>query len=270
MRKFYLTNANGKKLDLNGEAFFYNPAGLGFSYNSEYRRAENQFIEIQSIIDQKRPSGTIMFRDYDHYTEFVKFCQHKPLILEYVPSRETYRLACKISSLDKTEIGEGGVLNCEIEFEGIGQWYQYIYLETDPNAKGKTYDYKYPFKYTSASANTVKFDAESSLTSPVTLTFIGEVVNPSWSHYINGELVAEGKVNATIEEGHRLVVSSAMPMKIVETDSSSNEVRDLYGASDFSTERFLNIGLGTNVITCRSESTKTYAIVEGFEYFESV
>lgn len=272
MRKFNLTNAKGKKLDLNSSAsFFYNPEGLGFSYNNEYKRAENQFIEIDSILEQKNIRGVLKFNNYGDYTDFVKFVQAKPLVLEYIPEDgNVYKLSCKVKDLDKTEKGEGQWLHCSVSFEGLGQWYRYIYLETDPDAKGKTYDYKYPFKYSSASQNTVVFESESSLSSPVTITFLGAVKNPSWSHYINGELVAEGRVECNIEEGHRLKVTSVMPMAIVEIDSAGNEVRDLYGASDFNTERFLNIGLGSNVITCRSESPKTYAIVEGFEYYESI
>lgn len=271
MREFYLINSKGKRIDLNDTAsFFYNPEGLGFSYNTEYKRAENQFVTVESVLEQKSIEGTIKFNNYKGYTEFIKFLQSKPLTLEYKPDgADTYRISCIAKSVKKGE-KDGLWLSCDISLEGLGQWYKYIYLETDPDAKGKSYTYQYPFKYTNASSNSVKLESESSLASPVTITFIGPVKNPSWSHYVNGELAAEGKIFCDIEEGHRVKVTSVMPMAIVETDAAGNEIQDLYGNSDFSTARFLNIELGTNIITCRSESPKTHAIVEGFEYYESI
>ena len=63
-------------------------------------------------------------------------------------------------------------------------------------------------------------------------------------------MVASGRLQVDIEAGHRVVIDTTqMPFCIAEYTNRNVFVRDLYGFSDFETERFLFAGFGENMIT---------------------
>lgn len=272
MRSFKLRNAAGYEYDLTDkEHFLYDPSDLGFSYDTDYQQVGPQFIQISETLKQPKPSGIIKFNDYAEYTAFIKFIQKRPLVLTYKPDHAEFRLNCKVASLEKAEKKAGGWLHCKIKFEGIGTWYKYSEYRGNVTDNRKDYDYEYPYQYTDATIISNVIKAESNIRSPIIMTFIGPCKNPSWKHYVNGIEIADGKVSVELGAGERMRVSSAVPYSIIKTDNMGNELEDLYGASDFSTKRFLWLENGENMIVVAHEGVDTLnAIVEVYEYYESV
>ena len=136
---------------------------------------------------------------------------------------------------------------------------------------GKIYDYEYPYTYADSTQGIIRIDSDSEIESPLKITAIGPVYNLMYTHYLNGEVIATGKVNYDLPEGHRLQISSQMPYSIKELDNIGTEVNDLYQCSDFSTERFLWIKKGVNEIFFSHEgSEKIKVVAEALIYYDSV
>lgn len=275
MRRFTLYNSKGQSYDLSSsDHVLYSPAGLGFEFDRDYEAVGYQYELLKEELAQAKPSGMIKFDSYSTYTAFALFLQSRPLILEYEPySDAVFRMSVNVGALSKGEKDETtGWLECAITFQALGQWYRYIVMQTDPSGLiGKKYTYKYNYSYTDSAVGSLKCTLQSNIESPCRITFLGPVKNPSWSHYKNGKLCAQGRVTANIPDNHRLVVSSVVPYIIQETDNVGNVIADRYGNSDFSTERFLYLGEGENVISFTHEGTGNLVVlVEAYEYFETV
>ena len=271
MRQFKLYNSIGKYYDLNSiESFFHDPEGLGFENDAEYERIGSQFLRTESGMKQPEPSGKIRFIDYKTYNEFSKFLQNQPLRLEYTAAG-TYYMNVNVKKIKKTELEAMGLI-VEIEFSGLGPWYLDLikYME-DSSLMGKIYDYEYPYTYADSTQGIIRIDSDSEIESPLKITAIGPVYNLMYTHYLNGKVIATGKVNYDLPEGHRLQISSQMPYSIKELDNIGTEVNDLYQCSDFSTERFLWIKKGVNeIFFSHGGSEKIKVVAEALIYYDSV
>lgn len=274
MRQFILYNSKGESCNLGDtKHLLYNPDGLGFSFEREYELVGYQFNMFKESIDQSLPTGVIKFDTYEAYHAFALFIQNRPLTLEYIPDDGfAFRISVNVKSFGKSEKESMGWLNSPIVFESLGQWYRYIVMNSGGYAgTGKVYDYTYSYTYEDNAVGSLSCTLESQIESPCKLTFIGPVKNPSWGHYVNGELSAQGRVLCNIPQGHRLVVSSVVPYVIDETDNIGNEIADHYGNSDFSTERFIFLRQGENIISFTHElDNDLNVVVEAYEYFETV
>ena len=260
MRKFKLYNAVGQVYDLNDKtSFFHDPNGLGFDNESEYERVGSQFLLTDEKMKQPEPSGRIRFTSYEEYLKFSKFLQRKPLKLQYMAA-DTYMMDVHVKGIKKTEL------------ETLGPWYKEAVLNIDGSlAVGKVYPYTYPYTYARNSQGDVTIDSDSDIESPVQITIIGPCENPQYVHYVNDEIVASGKIDYKLPEGRRLKISSKLPYSIKEQDALGKETADLYQYSDFSTERFLSVRRGTNVISFSHDGDEDIkVVVEACVYYDTV
>jgi hypothetical protein len=253
MRQFALINSIGQRYDLmDTDYFLYDPEGLGFKKGTKYQEVGNIFVPYLDRYKQPEPKGIIRFDNpgaYDKYYEFARFISKAPIRLEYTPADATYYLDCIVSELKKTELqGEG--LNCEIEFNALGFYYQVTNLvSADDDTNGKVYGYTYNYQYSDVMPGTVVKDVDSMIESPCIITIYGPAINPVWRHYVNNVLIATGKCNITLLTGHNLVINTASATySITEQDEYGNVIFDRYQDSDFSTERFFLLRNGNNRI----------------------
>lgn len=254
MRQFKLTNSIGEVYNLNDLDFFlYDPDNLGYKRKASYKRVGSLFVKYKDEIDQPTPNGVLRFKNpnaYEKYYDFSRFAMKSPLRLEYTPSEETYYLDCYVKELEKSEI-EGGGLHCKISFEAMSYYYRLYAMEagTEPT-EGKIYDYTYPFIYSDTGAGTVALDVDSSIESPIKISIYGEVVNPTWAHYVNNVLIESGCCMTTIRAGRRLVIDTTQtPFSITEQDALGNVISNKYADSDMETERFFFLQAGRNRIS---------------------
>lgn len=270
MRQFKLYNSAGQSYDLNDRgSFFHDPKGLGCENDADYERIGCQFLRTETGMKQPEPEGKIRFCDYDSYHAFAKFLQKSPLKLEYTAA-ETYYMDVEIKKLKKTELETLGLI-IEIEFSGLGPWYLDVvkYLETS-SIPGKEYAYTYPYVYKDSSRGTTRIESDSEIESPVQITVIGPAHNLIYTHYVNGVVVASGKILYDLPIGSRMQISSKIPYTIQEIDSTGN-TKDLYQYSDFSTERFLWIHRGTNEIFFSHEGSEDLQVaVEAMIYYDTI
>lgn len=265
MRTFYLQNALGQKWNLNDiNSFLHTVKGLGQAYAISYTQIGNRFLEKKNSLSQKKISGKIRFRDYGEFNRFSGFVQHKPLTLIYggmlsredwyppmYPGDRSYRLDVVMTSLEKSELETGGLYS-KITLESIGTYYRMIRVGSGVPA--------------------VTIESDTVLECGVIIKIPGPCINPSYIHCLNGIPKCSGHFKCVIDEGNTMVIDTTkLPFEIKEYSPEGQMIRDLYGTSDFSTERFVMLGYGTNEITFTHDGAgEITASVEARMEYESV
>lgn len=287
VRTFTLIDASGNSYDLQTQnRFLHTPEGLGYEESTTYQDFGSRFAVLDEGLAQSVVKGVIVFTGntrkdiYDKFFQFAKFTRNAPLTLQYTPIFDTFSRRCRVAKIDKTEIS-AGVLQVNVEIACMTQWYQ---VKSQYNSgvigNGKQYAlqdsgiyaYDYPYQYSDNVKQSVSIQNDGNEESPCKVVIMGYAVNPTWNHYVNGELFATGALQATIAANHKLVIdTTVIPYTIRELDMFNNLVRDAYQLSDFSTERFIRLqpGLnritashtGSNVITVGVEAQIEYATV---------
>ncbi|MBQ0112684.1 MAG: hypothetical protein KBT03_06110 [Bacteroidales bacterium] len=272
MRKFYLNNANNEQIDLNTlEHFLSSPSGLGMEKKTSYEQVGDYFLTLAEDEKQKAIEGEIFFKTYEEYRKFVRFAEVAPLTLTYVTD-DVYYIDVKLDIIKKTEKKVGG-LYCKIKLVGISTFYKkYEMRTTSIESTGKKYNYEYNYEYTNSQASTVSFEVDSNKNCPTKIIIIGPAINPMWTYRLNDNIVATGKVNKRIAAGRRLVVDcTTIPYSIYECDNNGDNKEDAYQYSDFSTERFLMLKKGSNVIRVSHEGENDLnLVVERRELYATV
>ncbi len=274
MRKFRVINAKGDILDLTSDPskyFFHDISGLGFDSDSEYEQIGYQFVETKRLLKQAEIKGTISVAGYKLYEEMMRLMQSRPLKLEYI-ANETYYIDVNVKRIEKSELEEAGRLRCPVVFEALGRMYKRIVRNIDGSVgNGKKYDFTFPYRYDDNNSGTILIESDSELESPIVITFMGPCRNPVWTHYVNGNVCCRGKVNCEIPAGDRLVISTLGEYQIIETDGYGSEVQDRYQDSDFTTERFVFLRKGENIISFGHDlDSDLKVVVEGMIYYESI
>ena len=252
MRRFKLINAKGQEFDLmRKDSFFNSPAGLGFTLNITTATVGNTFIPTSNMYEPQPVSGEMVFAGYEQYKEFIDFLTDK-ITFAYSPLETWYYMDCAASVLAKGEIDVStDRLLCGVDFTPFTQWYlpaTFQQTQVEPS-DGKVYEYTYPYTYAGAEMGAIDITNVGNASSPCRIYILGRCVNPRWVLRQGGEEIAEGKVNATIELGRKMLISSdPSDMQISELASDNTFVQSLYQASDFSTARFLYIPPGESTL----------------------
>lgn len=114
----------------------------------------------------------------------------------------------------------------------------------------KIYSYPYPYTYGAGVNGEIHVTNDGTVPAYCKLTIVGEVEDPTWSVYQNGNLIERGRVTATIVSGHKLVMNSQpRALELSEYSIDGTYIANLYGVSDFSTKRFITIPVGESTIT---------------------
>lgn len=261
MRKFRLLDGNGTEYNLTTRAgFLHSPKGLGYEKDITFQRVGNLFRAVNQRYAQGAVDGEIFFPEpnaYQKYFDFVQYAQNDGLILLYNPAGAEYRCNVELTKVGKMELQACG-LNIDVTFTMTTMWYKTFdfYNDGEEAASGKIYPYNYPYVYVENASNTIAFDSDSMIESPLRIYIYGAAKNPTWAYYLNNELVGTGKVTGTIPAGNVLLIdTSSIPYQIKQIDGYGNVVSDMYPLSDFSTVRFFRAHKGVNRISAGHEET---------------
>ncbi|MBQ8994511.1 MAG: hypothetical protein IJ091_11340 [Oscillospiraceae bacterium] len=267
-RRFQLTNKNAAVYDLNTPGhYFYEPEGLGWGEEASLLRLGQTYLVTEEFVQQPVVSGFILFHSYQEYDNFLKFIQVGGLVLGYMPISSWRYINCTIQ-LGKTEIDHETLrLRCEVVFSGTSQWYERVSVQpsagTIPDG-AKLYNYRYPYKYAQGAAGTISV-SNGSLSSYFRLKIAGLAENPVWRLYVAGVIQATGEVDATIPLGHSLIVNTRpSSMEIAEYDQNGEFYRDLYGFSNFATERLFSLPPGESTMAVADDNGTPTATLEVF------
>lgn len=255
MRDFRLINNDGASYNLTekGALFFYNVDGLGYDRDVQFQRIGDHLSLINDNLGQGTITGIIKFWNpdaYGKYFKFAQFCQNKPLQLVYAPESTEFFRSGYVTKIGKSE-SESGALVATVEFKTTTPWYRMFSSFNSGEIKGgKIYDFKYDYQYSEGIQQAIILNSDSYQDSPCKLTIFGPATNPRWSHYVNNRLMVTGMIKGSIEANHKLVIdTTTIPYSICQYDLSDNLISDMYQLSDYSTERFITLGYGENIVS---------------------
>ena len=301
MRYFKLRNSSGDTFDITNEEYlFHELSGLGFDEDNDFRRVGPVWRLNSTSFSQVKPSGKMLFTEfgsttpYQKYSVFKRFIAQAPLDLIYYPdgaNDKSYRKKVRVSRLDKSEMTELGVLDCDIEFTPYGPWYEIVTVENIPeevvdNAHWiwdvgnrwrdtDTGDSETPrYKFGGESRNDVFIDCETNTKGLVKLIIDGPARNPSWLHYVNSSLESSGGFSSgstlALNEGEQLIIDNTEGIYAI-TIHSNNEDRNVYSLRDFDKKCFFNLEAGRNRFVVTSEDgVPVHIVVEGHIHYATV
>ena len=277
VRQFKLQNAKGNTFDLmQKDAFFYLPDGLGFRMDSQFMQIGGQYQLIETESAQKAPSGVMVFSSYPKYQEFAAFISYTPLKLMYKPISEWYYLDCIVSSLAKGEIDyRDNRLKCNIDFKATSKWYvpRVAYRTAVEVLDAKQYTYQYSYTYADAINGIIDITNNSTEDSPLIITILGDITDPSWSLIVNNKTVQSGSVSGNIPSGNKLIINAKdNELEIGEYVVSTNAfVANRYQDSDFTKDNFIYAPVGSSTLRISGSVSQTIdAYVEIEEIHETV
>ena len=255
MNELILINGKGEEYNLFDER--RSPAfgvdGWGYEDITDFLQIGNSYYPLDKKTAQRTISLTLSFYGEadKRYRAFIDFVQRDPLLMRYTNDVGQYFVPCRLRTITKPDQPRYKQYSCPVTFALMGNLYK---ITSDYNAgevgTGKSYGetgYTYDYTYSAGILNTVELRSDSYLESPCVLTLYGELTNPIWRHYLNGNLVEVGAYTGTIPAGNYIVIDSkSVPYSVIEYDSAGHVVGDRYQLCDFSTERFMHIGEGQN------------------------
>lgn len=236
----------------------------------EQAKIKNNYIKLESIVNQKEVSGVLVVRSYQLYKEFINFIRFKPLKLCYSPigNDKWYYLDCEVNSLNKTEI-KTGVLECPIDFIGFGQWYETVTAKrVITNIENtKKYTYKYPYTYNDTRQGRLEISNNSTDLIPAKITILGKAIDPVWSLSQNEKVLYNGRLPITIEQENKAVINAKIgELEIAEYTKEGRHIRNLYQIADVNTNKFVFIPPGES--TFKFSTQNIADTVEVFIEFE--
>ena len=218
VRKFLLENDKGQLFDMNNlkeSCILISPSELGASYKSDFLLLGNTFIEDNRTIEQKNPSGTIYFKNYDKCKEFIDFIESaKELkfvyIIPFENEEKKYYRDVSIREFQKTE-KHSRMLACPIVFNGLSLWYEKkeIIYTISRNEQELRWTYKWASRFKSYNIRSIAFNNAGHVEAPLYLELQGYLKNPSIAVYVNGKEIYNLSIPITLNEYEKLLYSTA-------------------------------------------------------------
>lgn len=287
VRQFKLINGYGQEFDITSTDYlFSSPSGLGYDRTESYRQIGNSFVRVNKQPKQGSITGKLIFTPpnaYTKYYDFIQFINVEPLKLQYIPlsSIGTFYRDVTVSKIEKSELTKYASLECSITFTCFTPWYRPVIFSPNTFQKaGNLWPIAWPKQWGQGNTMAIELDSDSFLDSPCRLVIKGEKIsgknsgftNPSWTHYVNGVRFETGAITCSADEGQSLIIdNTSYPYTMKIFDDKGNLVRDVYSASNFSTERFLSIQNGHNTIAISNEGANQLEIrAEVYLQYETV
>jgi len=261
MRRFWLENGEGKLWDLTTNtldqpigSFFADPDGLGIKTKIKSFEVENTTFIEEVNTQTATISGTLYFKDYQHYKRFVEFVGNvntdKPMKLYYsigeVLEKHWYKLVL-ISELKKGEVNiKTAALEVKAKFEAISMWKQdrSISIEIARTGDSLVYPYTYPYTY---GGNNLAIDIDNTGNLPTSCVVKAEGLTdtPTFRVMQNDKIIDQAKYNLVIQAGSHLVIDSAPDTQKAILYTGENEENVYYtGEKDYTFSNFITIPTG--------------------------
>lgn len=195
VREFWLTNAKGVKYSLHSttQAFLNEPSGLGFGVDASIVKLGNSSFILSEDYDLGSAQGELIFfgtrqEVYNQYFKFTQFLYAKPIQMHYrTPDRtESYYCQVRVVSLEKTEVGQDGLLRCPISMLRQSMWYndtKNIVEARNTASDGKKYPLYRPYHYGTVSTSNIEIYNAGIADAPMLVEVDGRVTDPAWSLY---------------------------------------------------------------------------------------
>ncbi len=260
MIKLILKNRIGESYDLlNSSIITFQLDGLGLSGSSTYVKAGSDYLLADEFMEQRVIEFTAIFhQDADAtYKAFVIFARKNPLTLVYKNDSGEYEIHCDLQSISRIDRKGYQIFGCSVSLICTSNFFQRKSAYNEGRTgEATTYPYTYSYTYSEGVAESVEILSDTVEDSPCKIMIYGPCEDPTWRHYVNGELYAVGTMIGSIPSNRVLVIdSTVIPYSITEQDMDGNLTADRYQSCDFGTERFFFLRNGRNIITVTHTDT---------------
>ncbi|MEL7610597.1 MAG: hypothetical protein AAGU74_13980 [Bacillota bacterium] len=185
MRKFWLENEIGQRIDLQDQTFFHLPSGLGVSIEHDFgQSSDGFFVSTRAELVQGNIVGDLVFRGgYAGYKAVMDWLfSGRRVMLIYRPLDIDYLRDIDIESIEKGELGAGGWLTCPASLRCTSPWYKRLPVQielTPDEGGGKRYPAEYPMHYSlSGDINAVDVTAGGHLEAALSISIPGPLDGP--------------------------------------------------------------------------------------------
>lgn len=286
MRQFYLVNKDGQRYQLINDfskAFLWQPSGLGFGIDRDYKESDGFFFEMNKEVSQTAKAGILVFFGTDPYPEYKAFMDYithsEDLKLAYCPKNNWYYVDIDIESVEKTEIQEDGTLQCSINM--LPKTPLYLPYELNIDLSGdlgtsiKQYDYKYDYVYSNtAVAGEIEFEIPAQMDSGLEITIPGQISSPVMTFYANGEIIGQIDLSSISVSLGEYVRYSSIPLTAgiyMYSGGSETDITAQIGLSpSYPTFFLLPPNKTIKAVLQADILTGTTAALKVYEYFYSV
>ena len=286
MRQFYLVNKDGQRYQLINDfskAFLWQPSGLGFGIDRDYKESDGFFFEMNKEVEQTAKAGILVFFGPDPYPEYKAFMDYithsEGLKLAYCPKNNWYYVDIDIESVEKTEIEEDGTLQCSINM--LPKTPLYLPYELNIDLSGdlgtsiKQYDYKYDYVYSNtAVAGEIEFEIPAQMDSGLEITIPGQISSPVMTFYANGEIIGQIDLSSISVSLGEYVRYSSIPLTAgiyMYSGGSETDITAQIGLSpSYPTFFLLPPNKTIKAVLQADILTGTTAALKVYEYFYSV
>lgn len=281
MRKFWLENEIGQRIDLQEQTFFQFPAGLGVTIESDYgRSSDGFFVSTRAELAQGNIVGDLVFRQgYAGYKTLADwlFAGYRVMLI-YRPLDADYLRDIDIESVEKGELGPGGWLTCPTSLRCTSPWYKRLPVEielTPDEGDGKKYPAAYPMTYTlSGDINAVDITAGGHIEAALSISIPGPLDAPVITLRRKDSEDILGRVNlAAVEIGadETLLFSSRHGSMGIWRSSIAGTV-DLIEYIDLTDNNFfrLPVGVPCTLSIASDIEISQAAAIQIYEYYKAV
>lgn len=212
-RKFWMINSLGNRYDFTEDldVFLNTPQGLGFRRTYSKITVGNSELVTSQQFQLTDVQGELLFmgntngEKYESYQKFVQFAKYKPLELHYKTPNNLLSYHCDIifTQLDKSEVGQDGILRCPVTFHRLTEWLtdqdEVYVFNNNPLDEGKFHDLVYDYHYAGTNLSNSVINNNGTDDVGFILEIIGEVENPQFSLTQGGETYGICKINGTYD-----------------------------------------------------------------------
>lgn len=239
VREFSLINEKGEEyslMDIENYCLLTEPSGLGISYDTEYEQLQHRFITNLRKIVQGSINGTLHFKYYDNYKNFIDFTEKSEglKILYVIPyksgSKEFYR-DVQVNLVEKSEIDhENKFINEGVTFDCLSLWYETkntVYT-IEPGTDQIRWNFKWDSKFVGFDTRNLTFVNEGHIPATIELEIDGDVENPVLELYIENELYQTVTITNHITEHQILKYSSKEGNFYIKKQLTNGTEQDLF------------------------------------------
>ena len=271
VRQFKLRNEYSREYNLNlpNTAFLYEPEGLGYEMDYSFMRLGFSWVRNYMKDKQMEISGSVIFTavsPYEAAADFLRFIRtSSKLTLVYTTKAGEYLRDVDLVSYEKTEIGEGNVLQCPIKLVTRGLWYSNnvtrFSVSVDSQGDVLRYPYKFPSRFQSVVGGSVAISNDGSVEAPFTAVFYGAIVNPSMILLVDGVETARIDITGEADAGETLNYSSVDGDLYIYADDGNGNKTNLISGLNINNDNFFKIPIGECELKFEAETPITQPII---------
>lgn len=239
VRKFELVNEKGQEfslMDIYEYCLFTEPSDLGYSYNSEFQRLGELYIETLRTLNQSQISGNLEFKNYDNFRKFVDFIESSDslkwkCVIPYLSGDKTFYKDVSFQSIGKTDLlTEDDKLIDPVVFNCLSLWYEEntVIYTIEQLINEIRWDFRWDSRFTDYDSRNLQYINQGHVEAPIYVEMDGHIVNPQIELYVEGELYQTVEVTTEIVEYEKFLYDTRENQFFIGKQNTDGTKTNLY------------------------------------------